>query len=261
MESGRRVGRLTKGPANYRSHDYRFLMRRWRILCKKAGLRIKKVTEADGFPCYEISSRVLSDEDGVYLSAGIHGDEPGSTEGLLNWAEKNHSRLCKLPLLIYPCLNPWGLVNNSRGDARGTDLNRIWERPQHPYLRKVFEGVRGKNFKLAMTLHEDFDGQGIYLYEPFAGGRSDGWAETILKAGQSFFPLDPRKKIEGRNARNGIIRPRPNNPPEEGIPEALYLYHHHAPRTFTVETPSESDLSIRVVAHRMMLEAAIGLVG
>lgn len=248
------------GPALHRSHDYRFLLRRWRILCKRAGLRIKKVTEADGFSCYEISSRALMETEGIYLSAGIHGDEPGSTEGLLNWAERNHAKLSKLPLLIYPCLNPWGLVNNSRLDSTGEDLNRAWERPRHPYLRKVFEGVSGKKFKLAMTMHEDFDGQGIYLYEPFAGGRSDGWAETILEAGASFLSLDMRKKIEGRTARNGIIRPRPNNPPEEGIPEAMYLYNHHAPRTFTIETPSERELITRVDAQRAMLEAAVGLV-
>ena len=108
----------------YRSHNYKFLIQRWRSVCRTSGLRISKVAEIDGFPCYEIYSPVLHSQNTIYLSAGIHGDETGSTEGLLAWAESNLSTLRSLPLLIYPCLNPWGLENNSRFDAIGVDLNR-----------------------------------------------------------------------------------------------------------------------------------------
>ena len=78
---------------NYRSHDYKFLVRRWRTVCRIAGLKIKKVAEIDGFPCFEITSRVIKEQNVLYLSAGIHGDESGSTEGLLAWAESNVDRL------------------------------------------------------------------------------------------------------------------------------------------------------------------------
>ena len=40
-------------------------------------------------------------------------------------------------LLIYPCLNPWGLENNSRIDAKGIDLNRIWDCAQNPLVHKI----------------------------------------------------------------------------------------------------------------------------
>ncbi|MBT5914846.1 MAG: DUF2817 domain-containing protein, partial [Opitutae bacterium] len=70
---------------------------------------------------------------------------------------------------------------------------------------------------------------------------------------------DPRRKIDGRKAKNGIIRPRPTNPPKDGIPEALYFYLTHKCRTFTFETPSELDLSLRVQAQSAMIENMICL--
>jgi hypothetical protein len=60
--------------------------------------------------------------------------------------------------------------------------------------------------------------------------------------------------IDGRKATNGIIRPRPSNPPKEGIPEALYFYLKHKCPTFTLETPSEFDLELRIQAHVAMVE-------
>ena len=239
---------------NYRSHDYKFLVRRWRTVCRIAGLRIKKVAETDGFPCFEITSRVTKEQSTLYLSAGIHGDESGSTEGLLAWAESNLDRLSSLPLLIYPCLNPWGLINNSRWDARGTDLNRIWENPRNSFIEYIISRTKKINLQLVITLHEDFDGQGVYLYEPSRNGISDGKAYEIINAATPFIVSDPRRKIDGRKAKNGIIRPRPTNPPKDGIPEALYFYLTHKCRTFTFETPSELDLSLRVQAQSAMIE-------
>ena len=112
-------------------HNYSYLMRRWRALCKKAGLEFSRIGEADGYPCYEICSPVLFNDASVYLSAGIHGDEP-AVLGLLQWAENNVYVLSSLPLLIYPCLNPWGLENNSRLNRRGLDLNRVWDESATP---------------------------------------------------------------------------------------------------------------------------------
>ena len=92
----------------YRSHDYKFLIQRWRKVCQSSGLCMQKICEFDNYPCFEISSPVLQNHDVIYLSAGIHGDEPASSQGLLKWAESNLNQLSSFPFLIYPCLNPWG---------------------------------------------------------------------------------------------------------------------------------------------------------
>ncbi|MEJ6523741.1 MAG: M14 family metallocarboxypeptidase [Opitutales bacterium] len=245
--------------SNYRSHDYKFLLQRWRSVCRTSGLRMSRVSEIDGFPCYEILSPSLKYQQAIYLSAGIHGDETGSTEGLLAWAETHLDKLHSLPLLIYPCMNPWGLVNNSRVDAQGVDLNRIWDSPKNLFIQHITERCKELDFKLVLNLHEDFDGQGVYLYEPNRGGCPTKHAEQILKTVSPWITRDPRRKIDGRTAKNGIIRPRPSNPPEDGIPEALYFYLKYKCPTFTFETPSEFDLNLRINAQASMVQKAISI--
>ena len=244
-----------KGPQ--RSHNYKFLLQRWRSLCRASGMRMQKVAELDGFPCYEVVSSAISTQPTIYLSAGIHGDEVGSTEGLLRWAESRQNQLSSLPMLIYPCLNPWGLENNSRLDAHGIDLNRVWHHAQNPLVYMIKEKTDKIHLSLVLTLHEDFDGQGVYLYEPSGNGRSNGRAEGIIQSSQPWIQPDPRRMIDGRRARKGIIRPRPNNPPEDGIPEALYFYRRHKCPTFTFETPSEFDLNLRIKAQSAMIQRAV----
>jgi protein MpaA len=133
------------------SHNYTYLMKRWRAVAKKAGLKFSKIAEASSYPCYEVFSPTLSKSDGIYLSAGIHGDETGAVLGLLQWAEENIDTLSSLPLLIYPCINPRGLENNLRHDSGGLDLNRVWdEATVSPTIATIMKRVRAHFFRISI---------------------------------------------------------------------------------------------------------------
>ena len=238
-------------------HNYQLLIKKWRILAKKAGLKIRKVSEEDGVPFYELCSVKSISQAKLYISAGIHGDEPAGTEGLLHWAENNHELLSKIRLVVYPCLNPWGLIENSRFNVKGNDLNRSWDKCGEVIISEVIKRSEGARFSLAINLHEDYDANGIYLYEPPNGKKRDDLADKILKSGGKYIPIDTRKKIEGRWARNGVIRPAASSLPKEGLPEAAFLQKFRSDRTFVFETPSECDLRIRVQAQVAMLERAV----
>jgi protein MpaA len=241
-------------------HNYSYLIRRWRALCKKAGLVFSRIGETDGYPCYEIVSPTLSKNEGIYLSAGIHGDEAGAVLGLLQWAESHKDKLSRIPLLIYPCLNPWGLGNNSRFNPQGLDLNRAWDGSGSatPLLAKIMQKIENYHFRISICLHEDYDGQGIYLYAPGGSPRVRKIADTVLSAAEKIIPRDQRKKIDGRKCTNGMIFPKPSKPPVEGMPEALFLYRNCGRVNFTVETPSESCIKLRASAHAQMLETTLG---
>lgn len=232
-------------------------MKRWRALCKKIGLKFSSIGEADGYPCYEICSPVLSQDDGVYLSAGIHGDEAGTVLGLLQWAESHRDKLSRIPLLIYPCLNPWGLENNSRFNPQGLDLNRVWDESATPLIAKIMQKIGDYHFRISICLHEDYDGQGIYLYAPGGSKKVRKIADTVLSATEKIIPRDLRKKIDGRKCTNGMIFPQPSKPPVEGLPEALFLYRNCGRVNFTVETPSEWSIQLRADAHTKMLETTL----
>ena len=106
-------------------------------------------------------------------------------------------------------------------------------------------------------LHEDFDGQGLYLYEvqrekPF-------WGEALLQSASHIIPIEGRVKIEGRKAVAGLIRRRFDLKRFRrfGYPEAIWLHMHHSRRAITLETPSEFAIERRVAAQMAVIDDCV----
>ena len=242
-------------PLLFRCHDYKNLIRRWRKAARAAGLKMAAFAQADGYEVFMITSR-QSPEGGIYLSAGIHGDEPAATEGLIGWAEANPEFLRNRPCLLFPCLNPWGLVNNSRNDEQGRDLNRTFQHDHVPHIQALKAFIKPHRFRLAINLHEDYDGQGLYLYElercsPF-------WGEDLVEIARPLIPIEGRTTIDNRRtSKAGLLRRKIDIEKLLAIPEAIYLHLHHAERTFTFETPSEFALEQRVRVQMALIDECI----
>jgi hypothetical protein len=202
-------------------------------------------------------SASLASSGGIYISAGIHGDEPAASEALITFAEKYAKRLADLPLLLFPCLNPWGLRANCRYDADGLDLNRQFHRDDHPVISAVKRATAPFQFDLALMLHEDYDADGFYLYEILR--ERPYWGEDLLRVARRHLPTDKRKKIDGRRAIDGLIRRRFDRRRFEriGYPEAIWLHESHARHALTTETPSEFALHQRVLTHMAVIEECV----
>lgn len=242
-------------PTLLRCHDYAFLIQRWRQAVRAAGLEMRAYARAGGFEVYRIVSRG-SPSGGVYLSAGIHGDEPAATEALVRWAAANPELLGQLPCVIFPCLNPWGLTNNARLDPEGRDLNRTFQHDHVPHIQALKAFIKPLQFSLALNLHEDYDALGFYLYElereaPF-------WGEDLLEIVRPLIPIESRKTIDRRRVTQpGLVRRKIVLKKFPAIPEAVYLHFYHARRTFTFETPSEFALDLRVRVQMALIDACI----
>ena len=245
-----------------RSHDYLFLIRRWKRLCRTLRVDLVAYAHSGGFPVYAIETPQRSRRDPatlpIYLSAGIHGDESGSTEGLLAWAERNALLLKFRPFLLFPCLNPWGLVNNCRLDPEGRDLNRAFQSDEIPQVAAHLRFTQGRSFAAAMMLHEDYDAVGAYLYEIRRPG--PGWGPRILEAVRPHIAPDSRRRIEGRLAQDGLVWRRLTDQSIPLRPEALHLYLSGTGRVFTFETPSEFAIERRVEAQVAAVDALVSLV-
>lgn len=116
------------------AHDYGRLVMRWEKLVRTAGWTMRQCARAGELPVFVVEANV-DVAVSLYLSAGIHGDEPAGTEALITWCEQRWRHLQGFYLLIFPCLNPWGLQHNNRMDARGRDLNRGYRRSDVPVIQ------------------------------------------------------------------------------------------------------------------------------
>src|SRR5262249_38762098 len=168
-----------------------------------------------------------------------------------------------IPFFVGPCLNPWGLANNRRLNAQGVDLNRQFLSETISPIPQLRARIKCASYRLALTLHEDYDAQGLYLYE--VRGPTPYWGERLSSAVARIIPPDLRPRIEGRAARRGVIRPRLTDAMtrrflRSGCPEALWLrYNGHADRVFTFETPSEYSLDRRAETHAALVNESIRL--
>jgi predicted deacylase len=183
----------------------------------------------------------------IYLSAGIHGDEPAGPLAGLKLLQENKWP-ANAELWFCPCLNPIGFVLNRRENADGKDLNRDYRHLETVEVRAHIAWLeRQPQFDVYLCLHEDWESHGFYLYEQNPDGKPS-LAETIIAAVQKVCPIDPSEMIEDRPAQNGIIRPNLDPRTRPQWAEAFYLIMHKSRLGCTLETPSDFPMSTRVNA-------------
>ena len=244
------------------AHDVRWLTKQWQKLARQCGAHFHTISTSGNLqiPVFRTPAFEINSDKGIYISAGIHGDEVAPIVALLVWAERLLIELPHIPLLLFPILNPWGVLENSRRDAEGMDLNRIWHDAQHPLRQLIDYEIGDHRFDSMVTLHEDYDAQGIYLYEPLKKGQV-GIGPQLLEAASALIPLEPRKNIEGRKVSFPGVIQRSSIPKilTQAMPEALYFHQlfRDKPRIFTFETPSEWDLLLRIQTHICFLDSIL----
>ena len=189
----------------------------------------------------------VSSSPRIYLSAGIHGDEPASPSAALRLLRENRWP-AHAELWFCPCLNPMGYVLNRRENADGRDLNRDYRHPETPEVRAHIAWLeRQPRFDLYLCLHEDWEANGFYLYEQNPDLRPS-LADKIIESVSQVCAIDRSDVIENRPAQNGIIRPNldPNTRPQWA--EAFYLITQKSRLGYTLEAPSDFPLPVRIDA-------------
>lgn len=195
----------------------------------------------------------------LYLSAGIHGDEPAGPLALRRLVEGD-----LLPadaaVWLCPCLNPEGCARNTRENGAGLDLNRDYRHPRSAEVRTHLGWLHEQpGFDLTLLLHEDWEAGGFYLYALDPAGDGASLAEPMLAEVQQICPLETAPEVDGRPLDGpGIIRPSIDPETRPDWPEALWLLQHKTSRSYTLEAPSDFDLEVRVEALRTAVLRAVG---
>jgi protein MpaA len=192
----------------------------------------------------------------IYISTGIHGDEPAGPLAALRLLQTNHWPE-GAEIYLLPCLNPVGFTLNQRENADDIDLNRDYRNPDSAEVRAHIAWLeRQPEFDFYLCLHEDWESHGFYLYEQNPDNKPS-LAEKIIEVVKKVCPIDLSETIEGRSAKNGIVRPNilPHERPD--WPEAFYLVTHKARQGYTLEAPSDFPLQTRVTALVACVNSAL----
>ncbi len=224
---------------------------------RQAGFTLETYGEIHGHALNAYTKRATNEKPLVYVSTGMHGDEPAPPWALLRLIEAGAFdaratwRLC-------PMLNPTGFTLRTRENHAGVDLNRDYKSLQSAEsIAHVAWLQRQPRFDLCLCLHEDWEAQGFYLYELNMDGRAS-LAPGILAAAGAHSPIESAAVIDGReSAEPGIIRPVSDPLLRDTWPEALYLAYQHCSLNYTFETASAQPLEQRVTTQEAAVRAAL----
>lgn len=203
----------------------------------------------------------MADGPRVYVSAGIHGDEPAGPLAMMRLLEAGFFGE-GVHWLICPALNPDGLALGRRGNAHGLDLNRDYLKRRSAEVRAHAGWLESVPVPgLFLSLHEDWECAGFYFYEINLGDDEPRRAAAVLEAVRPWFAAQPGPDIDGHVPRaDGWIYHEAEADEPRGWPEAIFMAKRGCPLSFTFETPSHAPLEQRVEALCAAARAALGWV-
>ncbi len=215
--------------------------------------------------------RARSRRPNLLITAGIHGDEPAGVLGLYRYMLSIALRELPIEVYAFPCVNPVGLLRNSRESSGHFDLNRQMNRnsiaPEARALISALDSL-GISFDAAFDLHEDnpevpcdfnLDGaqaNAFYLYESNFDPLRAPIGEEISRAiARSGIAVSSQRAIYGERCANGVI--------QRGIERdqiwdvERFLTMNVTNHVITSETLTSQPLAERIKAHTIVLEAGV----
>ena len=193
----------------------------------------------------------------IYVSSGIHGDEPAGVLALIELYQSGFFD-SRAAWFLCPMLNPTGLELGTRGNAGGKDLNRDYRHPQTVEVQSHRAWLEAQApFHLALSLHEDWETTGFYLYE-INTSKHGCIGPAVLEKVSAVMEIETGTVLDQHEVTSrGYIYHPPEADAPENWPEAIFHVKRCPLLSCTFETPSALPLQERVSAHVTALQAAL----
>ena len=205
----------------------------------------------------------------IALAAGVHGDEPAGPWALLSIVRDGLLDR-RFSYRIWPCTNPSGYVRETRENAEGHDINRSFHKGgTTPESRAILTANRDRRFGLSLDLHEDFEAQGYYCYEPVISGEAPFGDALVSALDDAEFPVQeltddfdlgyPPEAHHLRVLSRGRIRNDPDVEREffDVTPYSIELLRRAARYALTIESPRTQAWGDRIAMHRVAVTTLI----
>lgn len=213
------------------------------------GFKASFLYELDGIQIRAFRRTTSVAKPMIYISAGMHGDEPAGPLALLEMVRSGFFDE-RANWLVCPILNPTGLVAETRENANGIDLNRDYLNPASVETKNHIAWLEQQgSVDLSISLHEDYESTGFYLYEINCIS-CPSFAQNVLEAVSPILPPEPEPLIDDHEVREpGWIFHEPEADLPDQWPEAIWLAKHGTAVSYTFETPSSEALEQRIAAQ------------
>jgi len=242
----------------------------WKALRGTGNLSVREVACAGaGRTLLMAESIGRADAPLVALSAGVHGDEPAGPWALLSIV-RDGLLDARFNYRIWGCTNPSGYELGTRENAEGNDINRSFDKGgTTPESRAIVTSNRDRKFLLALDLHEDFEADGFYCYEPTMEAAAPLGAAIVRAIDEQGFPvqeLDERFELgyppaaaHLRVLERGRVIPDPvaERAFFSGTPYSLHMLRRSTKRALTLESPRPLPWEQRIAIHRVAVVAAL----
>ena len=204
----------------------------------------------------------------VIVTAGVHGDEQAAPWALLSLA-RDGLLDPRFAYRLWPCTNPSGYALGTRESADGVDINRSFGRGgMSPEARAMIAANRDRKFVLNLDLHEDFEADGFYCYEPRVDEVAFGPAivQAIDDAGLPVQDLQHGYELGYQPAATHFTLERGRVIPdaeveatfERKLPHSISLLRRGAAlRSLTFESPRRLPWEDRIATHRIAVVTAL----
>lgn len=249
---------------------YQALVAAWKSLRTRGGVTVREVATVGANRTLLVVDIVRSpNHPTIALAAGVHGDEPAAP-----WALHALVRDGLLPgdynYRVWPCTNPSGYALGTRANAEGADVNRSFNRGgETPEARAIVMANRDRSFVLALDLHEDFEADGYYCYEPVIDGTAPYGASIVRALDDAGCPVQELtdafdlgyapEATHLRALERGRVLPDPRAEMalSDGWPYSLLLLRRAARRSLTLESPRRRAWDDRIAMHRVAVTTAL----
>jgi len=205
----------------------------------------------------------------IALASGVHGDEPAGPWALLSIVADGLLD-ARFSYRIWPCTNPSGYRAGTRENAEGNDINRSFSRGgTTPEARAVITANRDRKFVLSLDLHEDFEADGFYCYEPRAEGLDALGPKVIRALDDVALPVQEfdagfdlvyssEERAHHPTERGRVVTDsRADARFPDGLPYNVFLLRHAARQVLTFESPRKRPWEERLAIHRVAVTSAI----
>lgn len=219
---------------------------------KQPDLTVTPLTSIQNYPLYGLQLG-NTDLPTVFLTGGMHGDEPAGIEAVFRFLEQDLSSvLLHYSFYIMPCINPTGYVANTRENAQGEDINRAFDNNKVPEANAIMKAIKDQRFVFHLDMHEDYDADGSYFYE----GRKDNHY-LVPSIAQQTLGIGPFNTLEEEGQQDQPIADGVYQvDPAWGLSGLVcYTLAYNTDHVIMPETPSTPwELDRRIAVHLLVLD-------